>query len=88
MSADGFCFWLRWLLRELVEKLLRPVFLRYRDAARAGDAEAALRGELRFLRLLDAADCYPFRVSVDRCGLWIEDADAWESYYEDMEASA
>lgn len=64
---------LRWMLRCLVNAILRPPFVAYRRALREGRISAAVRGELRFLKLLNSTDCYPFCVTVDSWGLWITD---------------
>ncbi|RRJ96793.1 hypothetical protein Ga0100231_023785 [Opitutaceae bacterium TAV4] len=61
MTPSAFLIFNRWLIRELLNALLRPVYLR------------AGCDSLRFLRLLDACDCYPFCVEVGG-GLWILDA--------------
>jgi hypothetical protein len=55
-------FLTRELIGSLVNALLRPVYLRMR---------ADERQARRFFALLNAADCYPFCVEVDPCGLWI-----------------
>ncbi|AHF94048.1 hypothetical protein OPIT5_04040 [Opitutaceae bacterium TAV5] len=60
MTPQAFLIFNRWLISELLNALLRPVYLRA-----GGDS-------LRFLRLLDACDCYPFVVEVGG-GLWILD---------------
>ncbi len=73
MSTSALLILNRWWIRELVNALLRPMFVRYREAERAGDAHRAEVCELRFLRLLNFCDCYPFCIEVDPCGLWILD---------------
>ena len=63
----------RWWIGELLNALLRPVFIRQ------GGADA------RFLRLVAACDCWPFAVGRDDHQLWIsdrpEDIDEWRDEY-------
>lgn len=82
LSAQAFAFLLRWYLRELVNALLRPVFVAWRDAEREGRDDRAAVLQLRFLSLLNSADCYPFCVQVDPCGLWILSGEEAEMYQE------
>lgn len=66
----------RWWIGRLLNALLRPVFCR-----EGGNS-------LRFLRLVDACDCYPYAVGWDAWHLWISDqpsdVDEWRDEY--MEA--
>lgn len=83
LSAESFAFLLRWYLRALVNALLRPVFVAWRDAEREGRARRAEVLHLRFLTLLNRADCYPFCVQVDPSGLWIMTREEADTYQED-----
>lgn len=87
LSAHAFAFLLRWYLRELVNALLRPVFVAWRRAEREGRALRAEVLHLRFLTLLNSADCFPFCVRVDPYGLWIMTGDEAEEYQEDEYAA-
>jgi hypothetical protein len=71
MKIRAILFVNRWLICELINALLRPMFCRWRAAERDGRAHE--RYESLFFRLLDRCDCYPFCVEVDHCGLWILD---------------
>lgn len=78
-ATDLFLFFNRWLIRELLNAVLRPMFVRLRLASIVSDdnltapSAAAARYQRLFDRLLFSCDCYPFCVEVDRCGLWILD---------------
>ena len=65
----------RWWIGELLNALLRPVWL--------GSPERG--NSLRFLRLVNACDCWPFAVGRDYHQLWIsdrpEDVDEWRDEY-------
>ncbi len=68
--------WLRWLCLELVDGLLRPVWLRYRAERDAGRVDTAARAFQRFCGLVNAAPCWPCRIEFSPDGpLWITDAD-------------
>lgn len=71
--------YLTWLIGEALNALLRPVFLR------AGD------DLLRFMRLLNACDCWPYMVAVDGGQLLIltgrdaEDYRTWREAEDDRD---
>lgn len=60
----------RWWIGELLNALLRPVWL--------GSPERG--NSLRFLRLVNACDCWPYAVGWDNHQLWISD---WRDEYWD-----
>lgn len=76
---------LTWLCEELVNALLRPVWLRYVCARETrggerGETAASSRAFSRFERLVDAADCYPCRVSYGAGGrlcIYVPSGDDW-----------
>jgi hypothetical protein len=74
----------RWIIRQLLNAILRPRFVSYRRALRHGRISAASRGELRFLKLLNSTDCFPFCVTVDEFGLWITDEPPGYDDYEPL----
>lgn len=72
MSSDHALIYLRWLCRELVNALLRPVWLRYVAKLDAGGWKVAETYFRRFTRLVDAAPCWPCRIEYSKDGpLWI-----------------
>lgn len=77
MSLAALDFLNRWFIRECLNALLRPVWLRSRESSGADGAIRA-RADLRFIRLLDACNCWPFGVIADEFGLWILDHDQME----------
>ena len=63
----------RWLVVELVDALLRPVFCAWRAEQRAGnDARAEVLAR-RFYGLVNSCDCWPCTVIIDRTGLYVLD---------------
>lgn len=84
MNLAALAFLNRWWIRQLVNALLRPMFIRYRTAQAEGNEAAARRFLRLFDRLLFTCDCYPFCIEVDRCGLWILDEPSErDSFWED-----
>ena len=76
MNTTAITVYLCWLCEELVNLLLRPVWRRYVGALDVGLGEAAFR---RFLRLVDAANCWPCCIEFSRGGaLQIFSGDACE----------
>lgn len=63
----------RWWIGELLNALLRPVWL---GSFKSGNG-------FRFYCLLNACDCYPFRVCYDDTQLWMSDRPDEDSYWED-----
>ncbi len=67
----------RWWIGRLLNALLRPVWL--------GSPERG--NSLRFLRLVNGCDCWPYAVGWDNHQLWIsdrpEDVDDWRDEYWD-----
>lgn len=90
MNLAAWLHFLTWLNRELVNALLRPVWLRYcagLEYSSDGSCTETARAKvcfLRFCRLVDAADCYPCRVDWERCGALIitagRDAEVMAEY--------
>lgn len=74
MNASALLLIWEWLCEELVNALLRPVWRRYCAAGhrdRRGDRQETPQSErcyLRFLRLVDKADCWPCYVEFSRGG--------------------
>lgn len=64
---------LRWWIGELIDALVRPVFCREGGAG------------IRFCKLVNACDCYPYAVGWDMQQLWISDrptdVDEWRDEY-------
>lgn len=73
LSLDALAFFSRWWIRELLNALLRPMFVRYRTQRADRNEQLADVYEHRFFRLLNACDCHPFAVIVDQFGMWITD---------------
>lgn len=76
-----------WLCDELLNALLRPVFIRWKRAERAGLA-CAPTYELRFLRLVDAAPAVGCRIEWggDLAGLYIGRDSGDDDYYWEQNA--
>lgn len=76
LPAAAWTFLLNEWIRQLLNALLRPMFIRVRLAKLEETAEGTARAE-RYQRLFDrllfSCDCHPYSVILDRWGLWILD---------------
>lgn len=73
----------RWWIGELLNALLRPVWLRARSEERGAVSNG--RKAERFYRLLNACPCFPYLVIADDCGLWILEGEAADEARDRME---
>lgn len=71
MSLPALHAFLDWLIEELVDALLRPLFCAMREAERSGDAARAETLGHRFFHLFNFCDCWPCRVTVDEHQLFV-----------------
>jgi hypothetical protein len=84
MNPSALLHFNRWFIRELINALLRPMFVRYRSEVGVGVVKS--RYERLFWRMLDCCDCWPFCVEVDRCGFWILDEPSEPNYWDEQYA--
>lgn len=61
ITAARFRFLLRWWCEVLVDAILRPAYVKWRDAERRSSINANLFYR-DFLEVVDCTDCYPCRV--------------------------